>query len=105
MPSSEFERAVLRELDQIRDLIGDALREVRVDRERQDEELSELRLQVDRIVRASGAPRSKGWARDGGLTVSAATIGALLTALSQWLTQAPPAPPAKTPAAAVIQER
>lgn len=104
MASSEFERAVLRELDQIRDLISDALREVRVDRERQDEELSELRLQVDRLARMSQPPGRKGWARDGGLTVSAATIGALLTALSQWLAQPQPAPPAKAPAA-LIQER
>lgn len=97
--TESFERAVLRELDQIRDLIGDALREVRVDRERQDEEISGLRLAVDRLVRVTKPPKRQGWARDGGLTISAATIGAMLTALSQWLAQTPhtAAPPARPP--------
>ncbi len=57
MTHESFERAVLRELDQIRELIGDALREVRVDRERQDDEISELRLTVDRFARQTKPPK------------------------------------------------
>ncbi len=96
---AEFERSVLRELDQIHDLVKDVVRELRAERETRealDAEVSELKLKVDRLVHRVPAPRGKALARDGGLVVS---TGTLLTLLNWWIsTRQPPPAPAHTPA-------
>lgn len=94
----DFERSVLRELDQIHALIKDLVADVRSERDAReslDTEVSELKLKVDRLDRPA-PPRHKALARDGGLVVS---TGTLLALLNWWLaTRQPPPPPSHTPA-------
>lgn len=98
----DFERSVLRELDQIHRLIQDVVTELRAERDTRealDAEVSELKIKVDRLEhRPAHTPRPRGraLARDGGLVVS---TGTLLTLLNWWIsTRQPPPPPAHTPA-------
>lgn len=95
----EYERAVLRELDQIHTLIKDVVTELRAERETRealDAEVSELKLKVDRLEHRPARPRGKALARDGGLVVS---TGTLLAVLNWWIaSRQPPPPPAHTPA-------
>lgn len=100
MGTVEFERAVLRELDQIRMLIVDGLREAQRANGTLDEELSELRLKVALLEQAE-PKAARSWVRDGGLVLTPS----LLIPLLQWLTglaqgpvpQTAPAPVGKAP--------
>lgn len=106
MGTVEFERAVLRELDQIRGLIVDGLREAQRANSTLDEELSELRLKVALLEQSE--PRepkaSRNWIRDGGLVLTPSLLIPLAQALIAALqAPAPPEPPvAHRPPAAVV---
>lgn len=98
----DFERSVLRELDQIHRLIQDVVTELRSERDAReslDTEVSELKLKVDRLQhRLVHVPRPRGraLARDGGLVVSSGTLIALL---NWWIaSRQPPPPPQHFPA-------
>lgn len=99
----DFERSVLRELDQIHGLIRDLVTELRSERDAReslDTEISELRLKVDRLHRPVRVSPRKALARDGGLVVS---TGTLLALLNWWLaTRQPPPPPAHVPAPSAL---
>lgn len=121
MQSVEFERAVLRELDQIHralesgqrqtaELIAEAASEARRAVCAVDEEVSELKLKIsfleaaraaDEKARAEAKPE-RSWVRDGGLVLTPS----LLIPLLQWLTglaQGPaPAPPVTAKAPVVV---
>lgn len=103
MQSVDFERAVLRELDQIRLLIVDGLREAQRANGTLDEELSELRLKVALLEQAE-PKASRNWIRDGGLVLTPSLLIPLAQALIAALqSPAPPAPPVahRAPAAVV----
>jgi hypothetical protein len=90
----EFERSVLRELDQIHRLIQDVVTELRSERDTRealDTEVSELKLKVDRLIHRPPRHKGRAMARDGGLVVS---TGTLLALINWWVTtrQPPPAP-------------
>lgn len=76
--------AILREIDHLRGDVRDAIEEMRTQREAQDSEISELKLQVARM--GSGISIK----RDSALAGGSATVTAALLALIQWLTSAPP---------------
>lgn len=106
MGTIDFERAVLRELDQIRGLIVDGLAEARRANCTLDEELSELRLKVALLEQAE--PREpkvqRNWLRDGGLVLTPSLLIPLAQALIAALqAPAPPAAPVahRQPAAVV----
>jgi hypothetical protein len=123
MPNVEFERAVLRELDQIHlaisagqrqtaDLIAEASADARRAVCAVDEEVSELKLKIsfleaaraaDEKARAEAKPE-RNWIRDGGLVLTPSLLIPLAQALIAALqTPAPPTAPVahRTPAAVV----
>jgi hypothetical protein len=91
-----FERAVLRELDQIRKAFEDTVERLERQDESRDSEVSDLKLQVG-LLRGECRRNIK---RDAGLVIAPSTIVAVL----QWVFMpghAPPPPPRPAPAAIV----
>lgn len=106
-----FEEGVWRELDQLREgvqrqneLLERAIE--RFGRECDDlkDEVSQVKISVAELRRDPPPSRRSGGGlmRDGGLTVSGATAGALIAALAQWLAS-PPAPQPMPAPNAIIQ--
>lgn len=105
MGTVDFERAVLRELDQIRGLIVDGLREAQRANGTLDEELSELRLKVALLEKAE-PKAARSWVRDGGLVLTPSLLIPLAQALISALQTAPPSTPTAPvtpPPAAIVQ--
>jgi hypothetical protein len=93
----EFERAVLRELDQIRETFERACARLEERDEARDSEVSELKLSVG-LLRGECKRNLK---RDAGLVSVPTIVVAAATALLQYL--APPATPAPAPPRAPVQ--
>ncbi len=106
----DFEEAVWRELERMREAMDRQATAVEraVERFGSDvddlrDEVSQVKISVAELRRDPPRPStSRGLARDGGLTISAATVGALLAALAQWVAPhtapAPQMPPHSAPA-------
>jgi hypothetical protein len=95
--SIEFQRAVIRELDQIRQRIEQAVEKLEERDEERDSEVSDLKLQVG-LLRQECRRNIK---RDAGLVVAPTTVVAIATALLNWLQSPPPvtAPAVPVPSA------
>jgi hypothetical protein len=107
-----FEEAVWRELDQLRqaserqnELLARAIERFGAECDDLKDQVSQVKISVAELRRdPPPSRRSKsGLARDGGLTISSATVGGLLVALAQWLSRPPPAPAMPAPVAISAQ--
>ena len=97
--SLEFQRAVLRELDQIVKRFEEAIEKLERRDEDRDEEVSALKLEVG-LLRGECRRNIK---RDGVLVLAPTTLTAIITAVITAVNQAPAAPPQPAPIAAVAR--
>jgi len=81
--STDFQRAMLRELDQIRQAFERAVDKLEKNDESRDEEVSDLKLQVGLLRREC----RRNIKRDAGLVLAPTTLTAIITAVISSVTQ------------------